>query len=233
MVDILQMVLQFLNVNCSIVQCYYPNIFEGLFYLILLPSLLIILFIWFLSGAVIGKFGTHKGLQLIISLAVYVFLIIEGFYTFFISMSFIWIVVVIVVGILFFIIRHITGGGGTGGGGALPAPRGGVPGGGLIGFGAKKLKGGGKADIEKQIDDRLSNMKAIINQIRKPTTGTDVGTLIARYWQVKEATESAIKSLEQMVGWPASKGVTNKYWKRISELTEEFENLEKQTRRAA
>ncbi len=224
MADVLQMLLQFLNVNCGIVNCYYANIFEGLFYLILLPSFLLILFIYFLAGAVLGKLGGPSYLNMVLSIIIYIFIIIEGWYTIFISLGQVWIILVIVVGIIFFGLRHLRGGGAP----SVPTG-GGMPG--ILKYGVEKAKeAGGRTGVEKEISDRISNMRAIIGQMRNPSPGTDVGVVIGRYWQFKQAAESAIKSLEQLVGWPASKAITKKYWDEISKLTNEFEKLEKEAR---
>ncbi len=228
MVDVLQMLLQFLNVNCSVVNCYYPNVFEGLFYLILLPSFLLILFIYFLAGAVLGKLGGPGYLNIVLSIIIYIFIIIEGWYTFFISLGQIWIILVIVVGVLFFGLRHLRGGGAP----STPKAGGGMPG--ILKYGVEKAKeAGGRTGVEKEISDRISNMKAIISQMRNPSAGTDVGVLIGRYWQFKQAAESAIKSLEHLVGWPASKAITKEYWVEVSKLTNEFEKLKEEASKKA
>ena len=64
MADILQMMIEFLRINCQTVNCYYPNPFEGLFYLILLPMVVLIAFVYIIFSVGLKieqllKIGTH------------------------------------------------------------------------------------------------------------------------------------------------------------------------------
>jgi hypothetical protein len=109
MADLLTQIVQFLGVNCNMVNCVYPNPMEGLFYLVLLPTVLIILFVYFISSLITRKLGSYAGAKLIIAIVVYIFIVIEQWYTLFISLAQIWIILVIIIGVILFIVRHFTG----------------------------------------------------------------------------------------------------------------------------
>ncbi|MFQ5648142.1 MAG: hypothetical protein ACE5FW_02800 [Candidatus Aenigmatarchaeota archaeon] len=117
MVDIMQLLIQVLNIDCSIVTCSYPTIWETLFYLIFFPTVFILLFVYAVSQSLAGKLGVP--FRLLIAIAIYIFIVLQGFFTFFVSLSPLWLWLIILIGFLWFIIRHITGGGE---GGKMAAP---------------------------------------------------------------------------------------------------------------
>jgi len=77
----------------------------------------IILFIYVVAGVVIEKVGGTQGaLRLLISVTLYAFIVFQGFYTFFVSLSKVWwILLASIVGLWIFIRKFIHSGGGGGG----------------------------------------------------------------------------------------------------------------------
>ena len=190
MVDFLQQIIQFFNINCSVVNCYYANPLEGMFYLVFLPSILLILLIWFISDGVMSKLGReHKGLSLLIALAVYIYIIIQNLYTLFVSLGQVWIVLVIIVGIIWFALRMIFGR--PGGGGAMPGLRS-MPG--LGGRLMEKAKRGGKTRTEGGIEKTIKNIEATISQI-KSAKGSG-----APYDRIYEVATTQIRTLDEQIG---------------------------------
>ncbi len=223
MADLLQIIIEFLKINCNLVECYPNQPFEAVFYLIFFPSVFILLFIYILTNFILKGEGKPQGLRILVSVAIYMFIVVGGWYSLFIAVSRLWwIIIILLVGFWIFV-RNYTGGEsqstGRMGTSALP---------GIGKYGIEKLKGGGKTNVEKRIADRIKIMKGILKEIKKPKAGTDVGILIARFWQVKEAAESSIEELEAMLGFPAKKVFAKKYWKQIDELTRDFEKEEKE-----
>jgi hypothetical protein len=76
---------------------------------------IILLFIYILSSKVLGGGGLNNGLRLLIAIAVYVFMIINGWYPLFLWISDLWFILIILLGgFWYFLSSH--GGGGSGGG---------------------------------------------------------------------------------------------------------------------
>lgn len=164
MVDFLQQIIQFLNINCNIVKCYYPDPFEGLFYLVLLPTVLLILLIWFISDGVLSRIGkAHKGVSLLIAAVVYIYIVIQELYTMFVSLGQVWIILVIIVGIIWFAVRMIFG---RGGGGAMPGFRGMPSGGGKTRTFLKKVIKG-KTGRDEDINSKRDIIKSLFEQLKK------------------------------------------------------------------
>jgi hypothetical protein len=229
MVDILQAIIAFLNINCSVVTCYYANPLEGLFYLFFFPTVFLILLVYIISNAALQGEGLPQGLRLLIGIAVYIFIILQGWFTFAVTLSRLWFILLPILGIIWFVMRHFRG-----------ERRGGFPAisrGPLEYFKERAKAGGGRTGLEKMIENRIKTLEGILKEIKNPKPGSDVGILMARYWEVKTEAENAIKELERMVGWPTSKVVASKYWQKISDLTEKFEKeerkAEKEERKAA
>ncbi len=224
MVDIIQMIIQFLNINCSVVSCYYANPLEGLFYLLFFPTIFIILFVYIISNSVLRGAGLPQGLRLLIGIAVYIFIILQGWFTHAVWLSKLWFILLPLLGVIWFVMRHFGEGKR-----AFPAIEGG-----LFKYAVHRAKEmGGQTGMEKLIDDRIKSMRAILHEIEHPRPGTDIGLLFGKYWAVKNEAEAAIRKLEAMVGWPASKTVTSKYWEQISEITEKLEKIERKAEKEA
>jgi hypothetical protein len=116
MADIFEMLVDILKINQNLVYEYSSQgALYQLFYLILFPTLFIVIFIWILSNKVMSQ---HKGLRLLLAVGVYAFIILQGYYSWFVMFSKYWLFGLIVLGFLYMI--SYRGGGIMGGGGAKP-----------------------------------------------------------------------------------------------------------------
>jgi hypothetical protein len=116
---LLDIIINTLKINCSVVQCTgYASDIEALFYLFFFPTVFIILFIYIVIGVVIDKAGGKEGgLRLLVSVALYAFIVFQGYYNLFVSLSRLWwILLATLVGLWIFIRTMIHGrkGGATG-----------------------------------------------------------------------------------------------------------------------
>ena len=196
MADILQMMIEFLRINCQTVNCYFPNPFEGLFYLILLPMVVLIAFVYIIFS--VSRIIEHKGIKLLIALVVLVFIILQGWFNFFIVFSWIWVIIIIIMGIWWSIRR--------GGGGKMPSLGGkmtSAPGG--I---ASRVKGITKGYSTKMsiARDQLSNMESIANSIRQTaTSGGNYSDLHSSFLhanrELTETLKEASKEVETFGGF--------------------------------
>ncbi len=159
MADILQMMIEFLRINCQTVNCYFPNPFEGIFYLILLPMVVLIAFVYIIFS--VGLTIPHKGIRLLIALVVLVFIVLQGWFNFFISFSWIWVIIIIILGIWWSIKGRREGGGKMPSlGGRMTSAPGGL---------ASRVKGITKGYSVKMsiARDQLANLESIANSIRQ------------------------------------------------------------------
>ncbi len=139
-----------------------------LLYFFLFPTIFLIIFIYILSTSVLrGPTGTIKGVRILIAAGVYIFIIINGWYSIVLPLAEIWFIILPLLGILYFIVRHFTGGGGGQGGGMS------LVGGGIVGKlvrrGYEKGTGMEEADA-KYIESQI----AIIETAPKGAHGIDV-----------------------------------------------------------
>lgn len=125
MADILDILIEILRIDCSVVQCYYANPIEGLFYLFFFPTVFIILFIYILTSFIFRGGGKVRGLKLLIALGAYAFIIFQYLYTFFAAVSQLWWLLTILLVGLFAFVRYLFTGGKEGGGGGMPGVGGG------------------------------------------------------------------------------------------------------------
>lgn len=91
---------------------------EGIFYAVFFPILIMILFVYIAAG-VMGSL--HKGFRILIGVAFFAFIILQGWYYLFIIGAKWWFIDLFLLGILWFTIHSFTGrgaGGGKGGGSA-------------------------------------------------------------------------------------------------------------------
>lgn len=121
-VDILQIVQQFLcygNNSCITEFSQYTfKPMEGLFYLVFFPIVFIIIFIFLLSNKL---FGGHRGLKVLLSIAVFAFIILQGWYYMFMFLGKIWYIALIILGFFWLVLYGLRGGIGGGGGGGAQA----------------------------------------------------------------------------------------------------------------
>ena len=125
-IDIMNILMQYLcptsnamNACQSFVQASYHQVVPPLgplFYFFLFPSVFLIVFIYILTQAFPGV-GNNRGLRLLVAIAVFIFIIINGFYPLFLWLSDIWFIAIVIIGLIWFFIKGQLGkGGGKGGG---------------------------------------------------------------------------------------------------------------------
>jgi hypothetical protein len=131
-----------------------------MFYLVFFPIVFIIIFIYMLSNKL---FGHHKGLRILIAVAVFAFIILQGWYYFFMNLGELWYIGLIILGFFWLILYGLRGG--IGGGGAQSrAGDGSESKGGIAHKLVKRLKHQVTGDVnrvEREIDTTLHEIEAI------------------------------------------------------------------------
>ncbi len=111
MAGILELIQQFLCYGNS--QCmqefnrfaYQPV--EGLFYLVFFPIVFIIVFVYLLSNKL---FSQHKGLRILLAMAVFALIILQGWYYMFMQLGKLWYFGLIILGFFWMILYGLRGG---------------------------------------------------------------------------------------------------------------------------
>ena len=185
MVEILQIIQDFLcygNYDCiSQFQQYYYKPMEGLFWLVFFPSVFIIVFIYLLSNKL---FGHHRGLKILISVAFFAFIILQGWYHLFIMLGNIWYIALIILGFFWLALYGLRGGiGGGGGGGGQARSFGGGLAGKVMARVIAKATGAEKAElsmVEAQLN-LFDSLKPGDRDIGK--VSADVAAALQQLWR--------------------------------------------------
>jgi hypothetical protein len=189
---LLDVVIQVLNIDCGVVQCSgYASEVEALFYVLFFPTVFIILFVYIVTGAIINKVGGAQGaFRILISVALYAFIIFEGYYNLFAALaSAWWLLLATLVGLWLFIRQIIHGGGQQG-----SAYRGFD--GGLMGKTKERVlkrASGGKKKMEKELNAELKNMEATVDMMEDPPAQTSFEGLMNTYKSQKRAYFSVLR----------------------------------------
>ncbi len=221
-IDIIQTLMEFLCQQNTLSNCQqfvqgYATPIEQLFYFFFFPLVFMLLFIFILSEVVTEQ---AKKFRVLLGVAIFIFIILQGWYHFFLWISKFWFYSIIILGGLY-VFMHKMGvrrGGGSGEGGSRSLN---LPGGGLLAYGAKKLIKG-KTGKEKKIQAGLRELEGIVNEVKHPRRFTDMGSLRGRYTATKEGVMKDIKDLEKQVGFGAEEIIAQKYWRKLSEMDKEI-----------
>lgn len=134
-----------------------------LFYFLLFPAVFTIVFIYILSGSVVGGSLKAGGFRLLIGVTAFIFIIISGWYPLMLVLSEFWyIAAIILAGFWYFIGSHFgkSGGGGGGPGGKMSAPGNrGIVGGALNYTGEILKKGGKETEAERILSTRINALE--------------------------------------------------------------------------
>lgn len=188
MADLLRMVAELLRINCNIVNCNYSDPLDGVFYLIILPSALLFFFVWLVENALASKVDklNHK-IQFLIIIVVYIFIIINGYFTTIVAISQLWVYILLLGGAWLFIKTFL-----------FPKGKNSNPKGGLMGVGAlmgtkDKIKNIGR--LKKAIERKLDEVEGLIDLARKDS---DVASTVHSVLAEIESLISELKREEKM-----------------------------------
>ncbi len=113
--DVLQQLLCYGNNACiQEFQQYAYKPIEGIFYAVFFPIVFILLFVYIVSGA-IGSLRA-KGFRILIAVAIFAFIIIQGLYHLFLVLGQLWLYVLIFLGFFWMLIHTFVGRRDDGGG---------------------------------------------------------------------------------------------------------------------
>ena len=245
MADVVQILIEVLKINCSVVQCSYANPMETLFYLLFFPSVFIILFVYMLVDFVMNRAGTtdSKILRLLLSVSFYAFIVFQDLYTFFVGLSKVWYLALILIIGIWLVIRIFFGGRRdvSGGSGFMPGFN--VTSG--IGDSVKRklhsTLSGKERKLKKKIEQELKNLESQVNIIERewknPSPGTDMSLLIREYNSHKHYILGIIDELSNLgkvdvgsIDWDIEK-LGKKYEEKIMQLDNRVKDITSRIKR--
>ncbi|MCD6496149.1 MAG: fatty acid desaturase [Candidatus Aenigmarchaeota archaeon] len=174
MADVLTLLQQFLCYNNS--QCmqqfqqYAYKPMEGIFYAVFFPILFILLFVYIISSA-LGTFRENTKFRILIAVAVFAFIILQGWYGFFMMLGKLWLYVIVLLGFFWILMHTFVGSRGSGDGRARTAEslgRAGI-GGSILARVGKDIRGETK-NLEKEIDMSLNELKVVESSVKRGDT---------------------------------------------------------------
>jgi len=176
MVDVLTLLQQFLcynNNSCmQQFQQYAYKPMEGIFYAVLFPIVFILIFVYIIS-IVIGTFSESKKFRILIAVIVFAFIILQGWYGFFISISNLWLYVLVFLGFIWMLLHTFIGSRGSSGKARTDGLDGDIGGsnflGSALGRVGKDLRKETRT-LEKEIDMAIDEVKIIKNAVERGDT---------------------------------------------------------------
>jgi hypothetical protein len=238
---LLDVIIDILKINCSVVQCTgYASDIEALFYLFFFPTVFIILFIWVITGVITQQIGGKTGgLRILISVALYAFIVFQEYYTLFVSLSQLWwLLLATIVGLYIFIRKIIHGNGGGGG-----SPMEGIGGRGFQKRFIKRVKE--RARVPDLEDMRTANnlCAAVDSQFAKlnkeiaaaeSLSGQAKSEQLKTVYEIDKDVNRVIDELdnflddhEELKNMPRFKGRAKKYYERLEKIRSGEKGLKK------
>lgn len=161
--DIFRLLLeQLLKIDPSLI-AKYTTVQDQLLYLILIPHVILILFIFAFSAATVGRvIGPHKGIRYLVSIVVYLYVVWAGWYgTFLVPLLISWFWIALVMGLFIFFISIVVSPARATAGLKLAAQAGQMLG--------KKMKG--KSDERSSLEQEIQELQNELASLQIPVPG--------------------------------------------------------------
>lgn len=110
-IDLFQYLVEILQISPQLVNEYSAQgPIYSLFYLFFFPMVFIIILVY----AIMSRFSEHRGISILVGIAILAFIILQGWYNFFVYISRFWIILIVILGafLAFFFHREKKGGSG-------------------------------------------------------------------------------------------------------------------------
>ncbi len=196
MADLIQMLIEVLRINCSTVNCYYTNQIDAIFNLFFFPTVFILLIIYLILQYILDE--VRGGLRLLISIALYAVIVLNGLMTLFIPLSqFWWIVLILIVGAWVFFFRLLFRDRKKGGSGPLA----GAMAGGLTGYLAGKAARNIRKDDPKEfssIDHEIGRLEGYVDDYKSKRGGQDNTRLAQTIEALFTSIEGRLRALTEV-----------------------------------
>ena len=116
--DIIEIAAEFLKIDqATVSNAMNQGVIQGIFHLFFFPSVFLIMFVMILMN----RRGTgRKDLDLLITVSIYAFILMSGYYKYFVWMSTYWLYLLIFLGAIYVVTHHTSKQGGGSGGKQMP-----------------------------------------------------------------------------------------------------------------
>ena len=217
--------------NCNQFIGAYGDIPQQLLWLVFFPSVFLIIFVILIANGVASSLdkGVGKKYSALLGIALYLFIIVQGWYHYFLNISKYWFIGIIILGGVLVLTKKMgaghSGGGGRGGGGLARSKDS------VKGKLYRSLISGEKKDMVHHIETELKNLENIKRAIENPKSGGDITRLRETFTLTLERVENHLNELrkEEAVGGIVVLGKKYKQMEnRLHSLTHEIDKqLEK------
>ncbi len=202
-----------------------------LVFFIFFPLVFLVIFCWILGQGV--SQGNAK-FALLVGVAVFLFIVFQGWYHIFLNVSRFWFIAVIVLGGFYVVMNRM--GPASGGGGTKTKTSAGVTSG-IRGFASKKLKSaikGDEDDLRKEIRDAFNSLEGFYNEVKNNPKGSEArGNAATNFISAQNRLRKLITSYgkygEIEIGGVRKNitGQQKKYWDEYTKWSERFRDIEK------
>ncbi|MBN2042859.1 MAG: hypothetical protein JW754_03555 [Candidatus Aenigmarchaeota archaeon] len=235
MATMMDILATFFKISPELVSKYaYQGPIYQIFYLLFFPTLFILLFIYILTSR--GPIGLHRGFKVLVSIAVYAFIILNGWYNYFVMVSEFWLFLLVLMGVVYFFWAR----GGTKGGviGKQQDGGGQVAGrsvfSGLGGQLANRIKMGATKEIkdtETLLDSLLDALSNLVTQYKNASgSAADRDNIVRAWGEIYVKAQTSVQDYRRMLevgGFAVGRTKYDHYLKQIKRIVNEWEKLQK------
>jgi hypothetical protein len=158
-----------------------------LFYFLVIPTVFLILLIFFLIGT-LPKLAPHPGVRILVSVVIFIYIIISGWYPILLFLGDMWFFATITIGALYFFLKKVEGGGGGMGKSRVFTGLGNV---------LWKQVSGQIPDLVKRIHSNLDSMEAMHNKMMH-SAKFDIDNVYQAFINLMGLTENNLHQLREM-----------------------------------
>ncbi len=204
----------------------YPDPVQQIVFFVFFPFVFLILFVRVLSNGISSSSTLNDArMNFLISIALFLFIIFQGWYHIFLNISKFWFIAVILLGGFWaFIHRMGPASGSGGGGGSVSRGRSAV--GDFISRKMRNVITEEEEDLRKKIEDRFRRLEGLLSEIEKSPRGSEGRRgAIMDYTAISTELERILKEYGEKgkIGMFDVQKLAKGYWDRYSKLTERFE----------
>lgn len=195
---------------------------EGLFYLVFFPTVFIIIFIFMLARKM---FPRHRGLNILISVSIFAFIILQKMYYWFMILGTMWYFGLIILGFFWLILFSLRGGGGGGAAGRSGSAIDGVFG--AVGRRLKVSITHELQDTEKRLEALLRSLEGLINDMKGADSQSDIDNVYRAYVDLLQQIDPHIEKVREMTAVHGLKvgGKFNELLKKYEKLCTEMDSM--------
>ena len=218
--------------SCQSFISSYPDPASQIVFFLFFPVVFLIIFVYILGSGIAGSVNNPK-LSVLISVAIFAFIVFQGWYHIFLNISKFWFFAVIILGGFYVVVNRMGPASGGGGGNTTRHLAG------LVDFakGGVKRKLAGKEKAKKtQIEQTMKNLESLVHtmegELRNPSPGTNMADMFREYENIKRTLLTYIDEYDEM-GKTNVGGIEWNILKKAERYQEELKKLDEKVEKIA